>query len=280
MSIGKNIAKFRKAKNLTQEELGCKLGVTNQAVSKWESETYLPDVLLLPEIASALDVSLNALYGIEEDGENRRVRADDFPEAAFQNLRRFFYDNSIMRFKHIGPSDDDQLAYQAQSLANGSKDGCISNTNGAVILTNDLAFIDRSYKAPDSEKIFDSARAAKNLKALSDKNVRKVFAYQYKTTFEKIKAGETSDREFFADEIAKECGLGEEEAEDALNALAGLYLNERHTDRESHKEIYIFDISNALFALNIFKLAEMLADDHVWHIIRDSSMISDYAFLS
>ena len=38
MSIGKNIAKFRKAKGLTQEELGAKLGVTNQAVSKWESE--------------------------------------------------------------------------------------------------------------------------------------------------------------------------------------------------------------------------------------------------
>ena len=37
MSIGKNIAKFRKQLNLTQEELGEKLGVTNQAVSKWES---------------------------------------------------------------------------------------------------------------------------------------------------------------------------------------------------------------------------------------------------
>ncbi len=36
MSIGKNIAKYRKALGLTQEELGVKLGVTNQAVSKWE----------------------------------------------------------------------------------------------------------------------------------------------------------------------------------------------------------------------------------------------------
>ncbi len=38
MSIGKNIAKYRKMLDLTQEELGVKLGVTNQAVSKWESE--------------------------------------------------------------------------------------------------------------------------------------------------------------------------------------------------------------------------------------------------
>ncbi len=279
MSIGKNIAKYRKAKNLTQEELGCKLGVTNQAVSKWESEVYLPDVLLLPEIASALDVSLNALYGIEEDGKGRRVCADEFPEAAFQNLRRFFYDNSIMRFAHIGQSDEDQLAYQAQSLVTGSKDGCLSNTSGAVVISNDLAFIDRNYKAPESEKIFESARAAKNLKALSDKNVRKVLAYQYKTVLERIKSG-GSDSDFFADEIAKGCEIREEEAEDALNLLVGLRLNETYVDRETHKDCYTFSISNALFALNIFKLAEMLTDEHVWHIIRDTSMITDYAFLS
>ena len=38
MSIGKNIAYFRRNKGYTQEQLGQKIGVTNQAVSKWESE--------------------------------------------------------------------------------------------------------------------------------------------------------------------------------------------------------------------------------------------------
>ena len=64
MSIGKNIAKYRKAKGLTQEGLGAKLGVTNQAVSKWESEISMPDVMLLPQIADALNITLNDLYGI------------------------------------------------------------------------------------------------------------------------------------------------------------------------------------------------------------------------
>ena len=64
MSIGKNIAKFRKQLNLTQEELGEKLGVTNQAVSKWESAVSMPDVMLLPKIAEALNITLEELYGI------------------------------------------------------------------------------------------------------------------------------------------------------------------------------------------------------------------------
>ena len=46
MSIGKNIAKYRKAKGLTQEELGTMIGITNQAVSKWESEVSMPDIML------------------------------------------------------------------------------------------------------------------------------------------------------------------------------------------------------------------------------------------
>ena len=67
MSIGKNIAKFRKEKSLTQTDLGDILGVSNQAVSKWESEINMPDVMLLPEIAKALGVTLNQLYDIPDE---------------------------------------------------------------------------------------------------------------------------------------------------------------------------------------------------------------------
>ena len=62
MSIGKNIAQFRKQKGLTQAELGNLLGVSNQAVSKWESEVNMPDILLLPKIAQVLSVSIDELY--------------------------------------------------------------------------------------------------------------------------------------------------------------------------------------------------------------------------
>lgn len=67
MSIGKNIAVYRKNKGLTQGELGELLGVTNQAVSKWESEVSMPDVMLLPEIAKVLDVTVEELYVLKEN---------------------------------------------------------------------------------------------------------------------------------------------------------------------------------------------------------------------
>ena len=67
MSIGKNIAAFRREKGLTQTELGEICGVSNQAVSKWEAEMTMPDVMLLPEIAQALDVTLDELYHGREE---------------------------------------------------------------------------------------------------------------------------------------------------------------------------------------------------------------------
>ena len=62
MSIGKNIACFRKGKGLTQAELGNLLGVSNQSVSKWEQEVTMPDVLLLPRLADAFECSIDDLF--------------------------------------------------------------------------------------------------------------------------------------------------------------------------------------------------------------------------
>ena len=108
MSIGKNLAKYRKAKRLTQEELGEKLGVTNQAVSKWESEASVPDVMLLPEIATALNITLDDLYGIAKEPEKISGSADDFPAFCHQKLIELFYYNTKMRFTHIGSSDKEK----------------------------------------------------------------------------------------------------------------------------------------------------------------------------
>ena len=64
IKINEQIAFLRKQKGLTQEELAKSLGVTNQAVSKWESAQCCPDIALLPDIAKLFEVSVDELMGL------------------------------------------------------------------------------------------------------------------------------------------------------------------------------------------------------------------------
>ena len=62
MEFAKNLRELRRKKNLTQEQLANLVNVSGQAVSKWETSDTLPDTALLPEIAKALDTSIDALF--------------------------------------------------------------------------------------------------------------------------------------------------------------------------------------------------------------------------
>lgn len=68
--INEKISELRKRKGITQEELARALGVTNQAVSKWESSQCCPDISLMPEIADYFGVTTDELFGREaKDGK-------------------------------------------------------------------------------------------------------------------------------------------------------------------------------------------------------------------
>lgn len=69
-TIGSRIAKFRKAKAMTQEELASKLGVSSQAVSKWENDASCPDISLLPQLCKVLGVTTDELL----TGKNDEVK--------------------------------------------------------------------------------------------------------------------------------------------------------------------------------------------------------------
>ena len=63
MTIGTNIKRLRVNKGVTQEQLGEALGVSGQAVSKWENESALPDILFLPKMAEYFGISIDELMG-------------------------------------------------------------------------------------------------------------------------------------------------------------------------------------------------------------------------
>lgn len=71
MDLGNKIFFLRKNKGVTQEQLAQALGVSNQAVSKWESGQCFPDIQLLPDIVRFFNVSSDELLGIEtQDGND------------------------------------------------------------------------------------------------------------------------------------------------------------------------------------------------------------------
>ena len=62
MTFAESIRRYRAAAGLSQECLGERVGVSGQAVSKWETADSLPDPSLLPDLADALNVSIDALF--------------------------------------------------------------------------------------------------------------------------------------------------------------------------------------------------------------------------
>ena len=272
MNIGQNIARIRKELKMTQEELGQRVGVSNQAVSKWENGNTSPDISLLPTIASALHVSLQELFESGNVKISEKVTADDYPAIAYDEMHKSFFAASRCRFSSGGKTEKEQFEYQKKMLKNGEMLGCISNKKGAVVMKDEFALIDTAYKESGAD-VF-SAENASVLKPLSDTNVRKVLAFVYSEGFKRSHANQTG---FYLEEIMGPCGLSEEAALDALNAL--MAVNVICSYRDKNKEaVYTFSFQKLLYAFEIFRLARMLSDEEVWLVIRDTSMISDYAF--
>ena len=80
IKIGKFIAKCRKEKNLTQEQLAEMLNTTNKSVSKWENGNCLPDSSLYEMLCNILGITINELFA------GQRIKDEDYKKIANNNL--------------------------------------------------------------------------------------------------------------------------------------------------------------------------------------------------
>lgn len=80
IQIGKYIAELRKENQLTQEQLGEKVGVTNKTISRWETGTYLPPADTLLAMSKLFGISVNEILS------GRKLSAVEYKEAAEENL--------------------------------------------------------------------------------------------------------------------------------------------------------------------------------------------------
>lgn len=91
-SLGARIARYRKAKNMTQEELASQLNLTAQAVSKWENDLSAPDVSILTKLSDLLGISLDTL--LRDDGDIPVVPTFTAPSSSESMMIRIDFDSS------------------------------------------------------------------------------------------------------------------------------------------------------------------------------------------
>ena len=80
--MGTFLAKLRREHNLTQEQLGEKLGVTNKTVSRWENGNYLPPAEMLQALSELYNVTINEILSGE------RLPEEAYRERPRRTLRR------------------------------------------------------------------------------------------------------------------------------------------------------------------------------------------------
>jgi transcriptional regulator with XRE-family HTH domain len=73
LKLGATIKRLRTEKGITQDELAEYTGVSFQAVSKWETNTTMPDITLLPKLAVFFGVSIDDLFSVNTDDELERI---------------------------------------------------------------------------------------------------------------------------------------------------------------------------------------------------------------
>jgi len=78
--IGKFIAKVRKEKNMTQQELAKKLNITDRAISHWENGRSMPDAGIMLELCKLLDINVNELLSA------KKIIKESYNEQAEENL--------------------------------------------------------------------------------------------------------------------------------------------------------------------------------------------------
>ncbi|MBQ3708788.1 MAG: helix-turn-helix transcriptional regulator [Clostridia bacterium] len=166
MTVSEKITELRHVKGLTQDALGELLGVTGQAVSKWETSASLPDILLLPKLCEIFGISIDEFLDVPAEVRHVNITRD-FCASARRNGRARTCCDAVGRL--FEPENDNCARGNVVSLSSSEirvfmnqcrgKDGsvCISDDSACAFLlygqemTEDLL----SVNAADLTELFD-----------------------------------------------------------------------------------------------------------------------------
>jgi len=148
--FGKRIEKLRKEKGMTQENLAEKIGVTGQAVSKWENDLCYPDIELIPTLCAMFEINLDDIFGkIQKDTSKL-----SFPPvykglnlvATFANIA-CYSDKEIIQTGVQGEPAPSVIDFKDGSIAELQSRRVVNKGKGKIILKT----LDESFITEDSK---------------------------------------------------------------------------------------------------------------------------------
>ncbi len=216
MSLSANIKRLRQEKNLTQEQLAAKLGVSAQAVSKWEtSETY-PDGTLLVPLAQELDVSLDVLF------DNNSVSMADISS----RIMSLIYNTKVKERFNVARDICWQIerglfnccmeiekGYDPNDIKNTKSASYILENEGFTMVSNGKEPFFAVFPQPEEgfgHFLKDKEELRKIFAALSHKDAVNALIYLYQ---------EGRDYVFESSVLAKECEIGNDQIDAVLEDL-------------------------------------------------------------
>lgn len=252
-TIGKKIAALRKQHSYTQEKLSELLGVSAQAISKWESGTTMPDILLLPVIADVFDVTIDELFGKNTQKKETLISFDAATDVSYNAILE-----SMARAWNNAEGGNGTVEQTAQNVKlnlqehKESHSMILSYKNGGVYANSKLGLVFND-RFEEANALLEDEDTASFLKLLSDSTVRKVLLYLLKH----------SDATVTAASVAAKCGLTEVETSEALTHL----WNHNFTtcqpvdmEHETIKVYHVFGTHKMLLVYTLLSLAKTLSN--------------------
>ena len=122
LNLGKEIKRLRIQHSVTQEELAEHLGISFQAVSKWETGTTMPDIAMLPKLSSFFGVRIDELFSVSHEDELERI--DSMLQKKAMTDTNYLYAKRVLdSFLKDNPKDTDAIKrYAKVYLAKSNED--------------------------------------------------------------------------------------------------------------------------------------------------------------
>ncbi|MCL2217875.1 MAG: DUF2807 domain-containing protein [Defluviitaleaceae bacterium] len=154
--FGQRVQKLRKAKGMTQEELADRVGVTGQAVSKWENDQSYPDITLIPTLAGILSTEIDFLFG-KAPATPASNDTLTYPET-FEGLLLVHSAAGVACYsnKDVTSKDASGIKFSDGSLAELSNRLVVNNGPG------EIRFVGAEEMGGDTWQYFDSSATTKD----------------------------------------------------------------------------------------------------------------------